>query len=75
MGTGRRVDLEDVQATTVVGELDADIIAIHGTGPVGDPIGVEFAAKGTDGGRVLLMRRNADDLATLADRRSGNSRS
>lgn len=52
-GTARRVNLQEGQAAALVGQLDADVVAVNAHGPVGHTVGVDLAARNADGRRVL----------------------
>lgn len=65
MGSSRAVNLEDVGGVGAVGELDADVVAADGTGPVGYAVCVDLAARDAHGGGVLLMGSDAGSAATL----------
>lgn len=49
VGAAGGVDLKDVEGAALVGELDADVVAVDGSGPVGDTVGVDVAAEDADG--------------------------
>lgn len=48
VGTAGLVDAEQVDVALAVGDLDADVVAADGVGPVGDAVGVDLAAKNAD---------------------------
>lgn len=54
------VDAEEVQGAALVGEGDADVGAGDGGGPVGDAVGVDFAAEDADGGGVAVVGGGPD---------------
>lgn len=56
------VDTQKVDGAVGVGEGDADVVAVDGHGPVGDAIGVDFAAQHADGRREAGMGRDPDCL-------------
>ena len=59
VGAAGLVDAEHVGGAVLVGQLDADVVAVDGHGPVGDAVGVDEAAENTDGGGVLLVGGDA----------------
>lgn len=67
VGAAGGVNLEDVERAALVGELDADVVAVDVAGPVGDAVGVDVAAEDADGGRVLLVGGDGDGAATGED--------
>lgn len=67
MGAAGGVDLEDVEGAALVGELNADVVAVDVAGPVGDAVGVDVAAEDADGGRVLLVGGDGDGAASGED--------
>ena len=66
MSSGRGVDAEEVNAAVAVRDLDADVIAADGTGPVGDAVGVDLAADHSDGGGELVVGGDAGRLAAAS---------
>ena len=76
VGARGGVDLEHVQAVGAVGDLDADVVAADGAGPVGNTVGVDLAAGDSNGGGVLLVGGDAGSAATLGgDGRDDGGRS
>jgi len=45
----RGVDAEDVDGAAFVAQLDAEVVAIHVSGPVGNAVSIDLAAQDTDG--------------------------
>lgn len=70
VGTARLINLEEVDTSARVGNLDADVVAANGAGPVGNAVGVDLAAQDTNGGRVLLMGSHADSGSAALERSS-----
>lgn len=68
-GSAGLVDLEDVEAAALISELDADVVAVDGAGPVGNTVGVDVAADDADGRRVLLV--GGDGSGTITGKDSG----
>lgn len=73
VGAAGLVDLEEVEASVAVGDLDADVVAVNAHGPVGNTVGVDEAAQHADGGRVLLVGSDAcaSALTSAAGDRNG----
>jgi hypothetical protein len=44
------IDLQDIEGAALVGELDANVVAVDSAGPVGDTVGVDVATENSDGG-------------------------
>lgn len=65
VGATGLVNLEEVQAASLIGDLDANVVAVDDLRPVGDAVGVNFASQHADRGRVLLVRSDAGGLSPL----------
>lgn len=59
---------------TLVGELDADVVAVNGSGPVRDTVGVDLATQDADGGRVALVGGGPDSARALGLRENNRKR-
>src|SRR5262249_48011917 len=56
------VDAQQADGAAAVAQLDADVVAVDGAGPVGDAVGVDLAAEDADRGRVAVVRGGPDAL-------------
>lgn len=63
VGAAGLVDAQQVDLAPAVGEGDADVVAGDALGPVGDAVGVDFAAEHADAGRVAVVRGGPDGAA------------
>jgi len=59
VGTTGGVDLEEVDGASLVGDLDADVVAVDATGPVGNAVGVDLASQDTNAAGVLVVGSDA----------------
>ena len=75
MRTGGGVDAKEMKAATTIADLDTDVVAVGGSGPVCDVISVDLATKYTDGGRVLLMGSHARNPRGLTTNRRSRDQS
>jgi len=75
MGTAGRVDLEEVDGAALVGDLDADVVAVDGAGPVGDSVGVDLATQDSDAGGVHIMGSDAGRAGLASGERVGRDQS
>lgn len=75
VGAAGLVDAQEVDGAALVAELDADVVAVNGSGPVGDAVGVDLAAENTDRGRVLVVGSDGNTLGYRASgkRKDGNN--
>jgi len=55
VGATGLVDAEQVEGAALVGELDADPVAVDGARPVGDPVRVDLAPQHADGRGVAVV--------------------
>ncbi len=54
------IDSQEVDGATAIAQLDADVVAVNGTWPVGDAVGVNLATKHANRGRVLVVGGGRD---------------
>ena len=73
VGAGGRVDAQQVHGAAGVRDLDADVVAVDGAGPVGDAVRVDLAAEDADGGGVLGVRGDAGGAGVGAARGDGGA--
>lgn len=63
VGALRLIDAQEVDLAVSVLEGYAEVGAVDGLGPVGDAIGVDFAAEHADGGGVAVVGCDPDGIA------------
>jgi hypothetical protein len=71
VGAAGLIDLKEIDATTVGGDADAQVVTAHSAGPVGDAVSVDLASEYTNGGRELIVRGDGD-CVTLGGNRQGS---
>lgn len=59
---------------TLVSELDADVVAVNGSRPVGNAVGVDLATQDADRGRVALVRSGPDSARARGLRENDGKR-
>ena len=69
MGALGLVDAQEVDLAALVAELDAQVVAVDGAGPVGDAVRVDLAAEDADRGGVAVVGRGPDGAAVGRDSR------
>lgn len=74
VGTAGRVNLEEIDGAALVGDLDADIVAVNGTGPVGDAVGVDLATQDSDAAGVHVVRSDAARAGLASRERVGRDK-
>lgn len=73
VSTAGGVDLEEIDGAALVGDLDADVVAVNGTGPVGDAVGVDLAAKNSNAAGVLVVGSDAGRAGLTTGERAGRN--
>jgi hypothetical protein len=77
MGLARVVNVEEVKAAALMGDLEAEFVAVRLSGPVCNAVCVDLGAYDTDTGGVRIVACYIGAQATLGERtgRGGGSRS
>jgi len=65
------VNLEEIDGAALVGDLDTDVVAVNGTGPVGDAVGVDLAAENSNAAGVLVVGGDAGRARVTTGERAG----
>jgi hypothetical protein len=75
VSTTRRVNLEEIDRAALVRDLNADVVAVNGTGPVGNAVGVDLAAENSDAAGVLVVRSDAGRARVASGKGTGRDQS
>jgi hypothetical protein len=75
VSTTGRVNLEEIDGAALVGDLDADVVAVNGTGPVGNAVGVDLAAENSDAAGVLVVGSDAGRARVASGKGTGRDQS
>lgn len=62
----RLIDTKQMNGSIAVCQGNTNVVAVDGVGPVGDSVGVDFAAENAYGGGVAVVGRRPDCATVVA---------